>query len=100
MKPPTAELRPDQKDTDSLPPYERLDAIMGALCEMADIETIVARGFEREEVVRARQLYLLLNINDFAAPGYKMTPVAFGRDRRLQLTSSFNPIKDKVAINE
>ena len=94
-KPPTAELRPNQKDTDSLPPYERLDAIMRALCEeMADIETIVARGYEREEVMRASQLLFRAEYKRFqAAPGPKMTPIAFGRDRRLPLTSGFNPIK-------
>jgi len=92
-KPPTAELRPDQKDTDSLPPYERLDAIMAALCEeMADIDVIVARGFDRDEVSRASQLLFRAEYKRFqAAPGPKMTPVAFGRDRRLPLTSAFNP---------
>ncbi|MEK9760956.1 MAG: NAD(+) synthase, partial [Candidatus Puniceispirillum sp.] len=94
-KPPSAELRPDQKDTDSLPPYERLDAIMAGLCEdMADIETIVGRGYDRDEVVRASQLLFRAEYKRFqAAPGPKMTPVAFGRDRRLPLTSGFNPIK-------
>jgi len=94
-KPPSAELRPDQKDTDSLPPYERLDAIMSALCEeMADIESIVARGFDRAEVIQASQLLFRAEYKRFqAAPGPKMTPVAFGRDRRLPLTSGFNPIK-------
>ena len=94
-KPPSAELRPDQKDTDSLPPYERLDAIMAALCEeMADIETIVARGFDRAEVTQASKLLFRAEYKRFqAAPGPKMTPVAFGRDRRLPLTSGFKPIK-------
>jgi NAD+ synthase len=94
-KPPSAELRPDQKDTDSLPPYERLDAIMAALCEeMADIESIVARGFDRAEVTQASQLLFRAEYKRFqAAPGPKMTPVAFGRDRRLPLTSAFKPIK-------
>ena len=93
-KPPSAELRPDQKDTDSLPPYERLDAIMMAICEeMADIETIVSRGFEREEVTRASQLLFRAEYKRFqAAPGPKMTPLAFGRDRRLPLTSGYNPL--------
>ena len=92
-KPPTAELRPDQKDTDSLPPYERLDAIMAALCEeMEDIDMIVARGSDRDEVSRASQLLFRAEYKRFqAAPGPKMTPVAFGRDRRLPLTSAFNP---------
>jgi NAD+ synthase len=94
-KPPSAELRPDQKDTDSLPPYDQLDAIMAALCEeMADIETIVARGYNRDDVTQASQLLFRAEYKRFqAAPGPKMTPVAFGRDRRLPLTSGFNPIK-------
>jgi NAD+ synthase len=94
-KPPSAELRPDQKDTDSLPPYDQLDAIMAALCEeMADIETIVARGYNRDDVTQASQLLFRAEYKRFqAAPGPKMRPVAFGRDRRLPLTSGFNPIK-------
>ncbi len=94
-KPPSAELRPDQKDTDSLPPYDRLDAILALLCEeMADIESIVARGFDRAEVTHASHLLFRAEFKRFqAAPGPKMTPVAFGRDRRLPLTSGFNPIK-------
>ena len=93
-KPPSAELRPDQKDTDSLPPYERLDVIMMAICEeMSDIETIIARGYDREEVARASQLLFRAEYKRFqAAPGPKMTPLAFGRDRRLPLTSGFNPL--------
>ena len=94
-KPPSAELRPDQKDTDSLPPYDRLDAIMMALCEeMADIETIVSRGYDHQEVARASQLLFRAEYKRFqAAPGPKMTPRAFGRDRRLPMTSGFNPLQ-------
>jgi len=94
-KPPSAELRPDQKDTDSLPPYDRLDAIMMALCEeMVDIETIVGRGYEREEVARASQLLFRAEYKRFqAAPGPKMNALSFGRERRLPLTSGFNPLK-------
>ena len=94
-KPPSAELRPDQKDTDSLPPYDRLDAIMMALCEeMVDIETIVARGYEHEEVARASQLLFRAEYKRFqAAPGPKMNALSFGRERRLPLTSGFNPLK-------
>jgi len=93
-KPPSAELRPDQKDTDSLPPYERLDAILMAICEeMSDIETIIARGYDREEVAHASHLLFQAEYKRFqAAPGPKMTPLAFGRDRRLPLTSGFNPL--------
>ena len=68
---------------------------MAALCEeMADIESIVARGFDRAEVTQASQLLFRAEYKRFqAAPGPKITPVAFGRDRRLPLTSGFNPIK-------
>ena len=56
-RPPSAELRPDQQDTDSLPPYEILDEILIALTEeMADIETITARGFDADIVAQASQL--------------------------------------------
>ena len=94
-KPPSAELRPDQKDTDSLPPYDRLDDIMRALCEeMVDIETIVSRGHDREEVARASQLLFRAEYKRFqAAPGPKMTALAFGRERRFPLTSGFNPLQ-------
>ena len=94
-KPPSAELRPDQKDTDSLPPYDRLDDIMRALCEeMVDIETIVTRGHDREEVARASQLLFRAEYKRFqAAPGPKMTALSFGRERRLPLTSGFNPLQ-------
>ncbi len=98
-KPPSAELRPDQKDTDSLPPYERLDAIMAAICEeMADIETIIARGYDQEEVTRACQLLFRAEYKRFqAAPGPKVTPLAFGRERRLPLTSGYNPLNTSIS---
>lgn len=94
VRPPSAELRDDQKDTDSLPPYERLDAIMRALCEeMVDIETIVARGHAEEEVAQASRLLFRAEYKRFqAAPGPKLTSLAFGRERRLPLTSAFNPL--------
>ena len=92
-KPPSAELRPDQEDTDSLPPFDRLDDIMRALCEeMVDIETIVARGHDSDEVARASQLLFRAEYKRFqAAPGPKMTALSFGRERRLPLTSGFKP---------
>ena len=63
-RPPSAELRPEQKDTDSLPPYDVLDAILIALTEkMEDIETITAKGYDRDVVEAASRLYLGLNIN-------------------------------------
>ena len=97
-KPPSAELRPDQKDTDSLPPYERLDAIMQALTEdAADIDAIVAQGYDIKEVAQASQLLFRAEFKRFqAAPGPKMTAIAFGRDRRLPLTSGFSPLKTSM----
>ena len=92
-RPPSAELRPDQQDTDSLPPYEILDEILIALTEeMADIETITARGFDADTVAQASQLLFRAEYKRFqAAPGPKVTARAFGRDRRLPLTSGFRP---------
>ena len=97
-KPPSAELRPDQKDTDSLPPYDRLDAIMQALTEdAADIDAIVAQGYDIKEVAHASQLLFRAEFKRFqAAPGPKMTAMAFGRDRRLPLTSGFSPLKTSM----
>ena len=92
-RPPSAELRPDQQDTDSLPPYDILDAILIALTEeMADTDTIVSRGYERETVERVSAMLFRTEYKRFqAAPGPKVTPRAFGRDRRLPLTSGFKP---------
>ena len=92
-RPPSAELRPDQQDTDSLPPYDTLDAILIALTEeMADIQTITDRGYDRQVVERASALLFRTEYKRFqAAPGPKVTPRAFGRDRRLPLTSGFKP---------
>ena len=92
-RPPSAELRPDQQDTDSLPPYDVLDEILIALTEeMADIQTITARGFDLETVQQASQLLFRAEYKRFqAAPGPKVTARAFGRDRRLPLTSGFRP---------
>ncbi|MDA8915172.1 NAD+ synthase [Alphaproteobacteria bacterium] len=92
-RPPSAELRPDQQDTDSLPPYDILDTILIALTEeMADTDTIVSRGYERETVERVSAMLFRTEYKRFqAAPGPKVTPRAFGRDRRLPLTSGFKP---------
>ena len=92
-RPPSAELRPDQEDTDSLPPYDILDAILIALTEeMADIDTITARGYDRDIVEKVSRLLFRAEYKRFqSAPGPKMTQRAFGRDRRLPLTSGFLP---------
>ena len=90
-KEPSAELRPDQKDTDTLPPYEVLDTVLQAYVEGdLSIDQIVARGFDREMVVRVARL---VDRNEYkrrqAAPGIKITPKNFGRDRRLPITNRF-----------
>jgi NAD+ synthase (glutamine-hydrolysing) len=90
-RPPTAELRPDQKDTDSLPPYEILDPILKAYVEEdRSAEEIAALGFDREMVARVIRM---VDRSEYkrrqAPPGIKITPRAFGRDRRLPITNRF-----------
>jgi NAD+ synthase len=90
-KAPTAELRPNQTDQDTLPPYEELDAILtGLVEEEQSVADIVARGFARETVVRIqRMLYAAEYKRRQAPPGVKITRRNFGRDRRYPLTNAF-----------
>jgi len=92
-KPPTAELRPNQLDTDSLPPYDVLDPIIEAYVEEdVDVDAIVARGFDRETVERVTRMIDRAEYKRRqAAPGVKITPKAFGRDRRLPITNRYEP---------
>ena len=90
-RPPTAELRENQKDEDSLPPYHVLDAILERLVEREEpISTIIGDGFDRATVVRVERL---LHIAEYkrrqAAPGVKVTLKNFGRDRRYPITNRF-----------
>ncbi len=90
-RPPSAELAPDQKDSDSLPDYDILDAILERYVEQDQgLEDIVAAGFERDTVVRVLQL---VDRNEYkrrqAAPGIRISPRAFGRDRRYPVTSGY-----------
>jgi len=90
-KPPSAELRPDQKDTDSLPPYEVLDPILQRYVEDDWSQgELVAAGFDEQLV---RRVLHLVDLSEYkrrqAAPGVKITPRAFGKDRRLPLTNGF-----------
>jgi NAD+ synthase len=90
-RPPTAELRENQTDQDSLPPYDMLDAILERLVEHEQpLAEIVAAGFDREIVARIDRL---LNIAEYkrrqAAPGVKVTRRNFGRDRRYPITNKF-----------
>ncbi|MFC5755156.1 MULTISPECIES: NAD+ synthase [unclassified Rhizobium] len=90
-KAPSAELRPDQKDQDSLPPYPVLDDILECLVEreMA-VEEIVARGHDVETVHRVEHLlYLAEYKRRQSAPGVKITKKNFGRDRRYPITNRF-----------
>ena len=90
-KPPSAELRPDQKDSDSLPDYGVLDAILTAHIERRlGVEAIVALGYEREMVVRVVHMLMLAEYKRRQAPpGVKITERAFGRDRRYPITHAF-----------
>ena len=90
-RPPTAELRENQTDQDSLPPYDMLDAILERLVEREEpLASIVAAGFDREVVARIDRL---LNVAEYkrrqAAPGVKVTSRNFGRDRRYPITNRF-----------
>ncbi len=90
-KPPSAELRPDQVDTDSLPPYDVLDDILQAYVENDfSIGEIVARGHDIDTV---RRVVMLVDRNEYkrrqAPPGVKITVRAFGKDRRLPITNRF-----------
>jgi NAD+ synthase (glutamine-hydrolysing) len=90
-KEPTAELRPNQKDKDTLPPYDTLDPILKAYIEEdKDLADIVTSGFDKETVAK------VLNMVDRSEykrrqspPGIKITPKAFGRDRRMPITNKY-----------
>ena len=90
-KPPSAELRPDQKDSDSLPEYDVLDAILHAYVEEGkSISTLLASGFDEETV---RRIIRLVDLNEYkrkqAAPGLKTTPLAFGVGRRMPIVQKY-----------
>jgi NAD+ synthase len=90
-RPPTAELRPNQTDQDTLPPYDVLDAILhGLIEEEQSIDRIVSRGFARDLVTRVQHLlYSAEYKRRQAPPGVKITRKSFGRDRRYPLTNAF-----------
>lgn len=90
-KPPSAELRPDQKDSDSLPDYPILDKMLHALVEEElSVDEVVARGFDRDTVVRIEKLlYLAEYKRRQAPPGVKLGTRNFGRDRRYPITNAF-----------
>ena len=90
-RPPSAELRPDQQDTDSLPPYEVLDPILEAYVEKdMGIDAMLAAGFDEAAV---RQAVRLVDLSEYkrrqGPPGIKITPKSFGRDRRMPITNRY-----------
>jgi NAD+ synthase (glutamine-hydrolysing) len=92
-RPPSAELRPDQKDADSLPEYDLLDAILKNYVELNhSAGEIIQSGFPEEQV---RRVIHLVDRNEYkrrqCPPGIKITPRAFGRDRRMPITNRYNP---------
>jgi NAD+ synthase (glutamine-hydrolysing) len=92
-RPPSAELKPDQKDQDTLPPYDILDAIIERFMERDESpETIIAAGFDADTV---RRVARLIQINEYkrrqAPVGVKITPRGFGKDWRYPITSKYRP---------
>ena len=90
-KEPTAELRPNQRDSDSLPPYDQLDPVLHAYVEEdLSLEEIVHLGHPRKQV---REILLMVDRNEYkrrqGPPGLKITTKAFGRDRRLPITNKY-----------
>ena len=90
-RPPSAELAPDQKDEDSLPPYAVLDPILERYVELdQSVEEIVQAGFAAADVLRVARL---VDVNEYkrrqAPPGVKISRRAFGRDRRYPITCGF-----------
>ncbi|MEA2977733.1 MAG: synthase, partial [Alphaproteobacteria bacterium] len=100
VRPPTAELREDQKDQDTLPPYDVLDQILQRLVEREEpVATIVAAGFDQETVMKIDRM---LNLAEYkrrqAAPGVKVTLKNFGRDRRYPITNRFRDPGTQPAV--
>lgn len=96
-KPPSAELRHDQKDSDSLPPYDLLDAILVRYIERdMGVADIIAEGYDPPTVMRVAAM---VDRNEYkrrqAAPGVKITVKAFGKDRRLPITNHYRPVPDE-----
>ncbi len=92
-RPPSAELRPDQKDSDSLPDYDLLDAILKNYVEQDhSADELIEAGFDENTV---RRIIGLVDRNEYkrrqSPPGIKITPRAFGKDRRMPITNRYNP---------
>ena len=90
-KPPSAELRPDQKDSDSLPDYEHLDDILKAyIHDFKDAEQIANKGYDLELV---KKILKMVDRNEHkrqqSALGPRVTKLAFGKDRRMPITNGY-----------
>ncbi len=90
-KPPTAELRPGQKDEDSLPPYSTLDPILAMLIEEdMSVDQVMASGYDRQTVLKVQHL---IDVSEYkrrqAPPGVKVTKKALGKDRRMPITNRY-----------
>jgi NAD+ synthase len=90
-KPPSAELRPDQKDEDSLPPYEILDGILEMLVDQdASVADCVAAGYDRDTVKRVEHLVYISEYKRFqSAPGTRLSQKAFWLDRRYPIANRY-----------
>jgi len=93
-KPPSAELKPDQTDQDTLPPYDKLDDILQCLIEEElAVDEIVARGHDKQTVAR---VWHMLDVAEYkrrqAPPGVKLTRRSFGKDRRYPITNRFRGV--------
>jgi NAD+ synthase (glutamine-hydrolysing) len=95
-KPPSAELRPDQRDDQSLPPYEVLDPlIQGLVEEDMPIDDLVAAGYDLDTVLRVSRLVDAAEYKRRQSPpGVRITARAFGKDRRMPITNRFLPRPD------
>lgn len=97
-RPPSAELKEDQKDTDSLPDYDLLDEILKGYVEQdKSAKQLIESGLPEEVVYRVIRM---VDRNEYkrrqSPPGVKITPKAFGKDRRLPITNHYSPFDDKV----
>jgi NAD+ synthase len=102
VKPPTAELRENQKDQDSLPPYDMLDQILERLVEREDpVATIIDAGFDRDTVLKVSRL---LDLAEYkrrqSAPGVKVTLKNFGRDRRYPIVNRFRDTGEPLPASD
>ena len=90
---PTAELRPNQKDQDTLPPYDFLDRVIGLYVEQNKGFSDIIKEVGHKDIVK--KVLNMIDSSEYkrrqAPPGVKITPMAFGKDRRMPITNKFTP---------